>query len=435
MASPSAPSRFKTTSDEDKARLLATRTPKSTSSGTTFWIGVFNEYLKQKEHDIDLKSVDPSILSGIIGSFYVDLRKKNGGLYMRNSYLAARSAIHRHISSIRTDMNIFSDNAFKRCNKLLDGLLKEKKRQGEEPAVKHKESISDCDWQLIDQYFADISDTKDPRKLTHYVWFHITSKFCLRGREIQSKLTKNDIVLKTVEGKEVFTLATDLSKNHQGGLAGSLHVSAGLIQEPVQIAAINFYLDKLNPDIDRFFQRAKVGVGCLMSRDDAHWYMKSPLSHNLLGSMMKLISESAKLSKPYTNHCLRATAVVHLKEAGVEDRTICEISGHKNPASLAAYDRVSPVRACELSAKIDNPASSSSVCKATLQAACVVSPLTDVTNAAPAPAAPAFVLNAAGATFSNVTFNVTPPPKKRRKLSLSLKKTRERLEMKKTLKG
>ena len=90
-----------------------------------------------------------------------------------------------------------------------------------------------------------------------------------------------------------------------------------------------FYLDKLNPDIDRFFQRAKVGVGCLMSRDDAHWYMKSPLSHNLLGGMMKLISESAKLSKPYTNHCLRATAVVHLKEAGVEDRTICEISGHK----------------------------------------------------------------------------------------------------------
>ena len=69
------------------------------------------------------------------------------------------------------------------------------------------------------------------------------------------------------------------------------------------------------------------------------------------------------------------------------------------------------------------------MCKATLQAACVVSPLTDVTNAAPA-----FVLNAAGATFSNVTFNVTPPPKKRRKLSLSLKKTRERLEMKKTLK-
>ena len=57
--------------------------------------------------------------------------------------------------------------------------------------------------------------------------------------------------------------------------------------------------------------------------------------------------------------------------------------------------------------------------KATLQAACVVSPLTDVTNAAPAPAAPAFVLNAAGATFSNVTFNVTPPPKKRRKLSLT----------------
>ena len=44
---------------------------------------------------------------------------------------------------------------------------------------------------------------------------------------------------------------------------------------------------------------------------------------------------------------------MHLKEAGVEDRKICEISGHKNPASLTAYDRTSAERAVDLSAAID----------------------------------------------------------------------------------
>ena len=63
---------------------------------------------------------------------------------------------------------------------------------------------------------------------------------------------------------------------------------------------------------------------------------------------MKRISEQAHLSTQYTNHCLRATTIVHLKEAGVEDRKICEISGHKNPASVTAYDRTSAERAVDL---------------------------------------------------------------------------------------
>ena len=49
------------------------------------------------------------------------------------------------------------------------------------------------------------------------------------------------------------------------------------------------------------------------------WYIRSPISHNLLSSMMKRLSLQAKLSKSNTNHCLRATTIVHLKEAGVDE--------------------------------------------------------------------------------------------------------------------
>ena len=100
-------------------------------------------------------------------------------------------------------------------------------------------------------------------------------------------------------------------------------------------------MSKLNPDLDRFFQRASVSAGCSVTHPDSAWYIRSPISQNLLSSTIKRLSLQAKLSKSYTNHCLRATTIVHLKESGVDDRRICEISGHRNTAYLASYDRLS----------------------------------------------------------------------------------------------
>ena len=62
-------------------------------------------------------------------------------------------------------INIFTDPEFKRANAVLDGLLKEKKRQGLEAPVKHKDAISDADWKKIELHFADVLTANDPRKL------------------------------------------------------------------------------------------------------------------------------------------------------------------------------------------------------------------------------------------------------------------------------
>ena len=53
--------------------------------------------------------------------------------------------------------------------------------------------------------------------------------------------------------------------------------------------------------------------------------------------MMKTISEAAGLSKKYTNHYLRVTAISVLSAQGVEDRDICSVSRHKNPGRLKPY--------------------------------------------------------------------------------------------------
>ena len=87
-----------------------------------------------------------------------------------------------------------------------------------------------------------------------------------------------------------------------------------LYTRSIQVEALDLYLSKLHPSLDRFFQRAKVPPGTTLndSHSHSHWYVNSPISHNLLNQFMKRISEQAHLSTLYTNHCLRATTIVQL---------------------------------------------------------------------------------------------------------------------------
>ena len=53
-------------------------------------------------------------------------------------------------------------------NKVLDGILQQRKRDGLERRVQHKTAITDLDWSTLKEYFSDI-DTTDAVKLTYYV--------------------------------------------------------------------------------------------------------------------------------------------------------------------------------------------------------------------------------------------------------------------------
>lgn len=52
----------------------------------------------------------------------------------------------------------------------------------------------------------------------------------------------------------------------------------------------------------------------------------------------KSISEEASLSKVYTNHCVRATAITLWSNAGISNRHIMAILGHRSQQSLVSYN-------------------------------------------------------------------------------------------------
>ena len=98
--------------------------------------------------------------------------------------------------------------------------------------------------------------------------------------------------------------------------------------------AMKLYISKLNPESDAFFQYPKKQ----WNYDDEVWYDARPIGFNKLDNMLERISEAAKLSKMYTNHSVRATAITLWSNAGIQNRHIMAISGHRSEQNPAHYN-------------------------------------------------------------------------------------------------
>ena len=128
----------------------------------------------------------------------------------------------------------------------------------------------------------------------------------------------------------------EASKNHPGGVGdiSSMEKYARMYEREDTnngYKALKLYLTKLNTKCEAFFQ----DPGNNWSVEENVWYEARPVGANSLDSMMKNISEAAPLSHPSTNHGLRETAIILWSNAGIPNRHIMAISGHRNEQSLA----------------------------------------------------------------------------------------------------
>ena len=174
------------------------------------------------------------------------------------------------------------------------------------------------------------------------VWFHITLFWCRRGREGQRNLKRESFQFHADENTRAYvTMGHDeATKNHPGGFneAESFEKFGRMYQtdDPNDgYGALRLYLSKLNPKCEAFFQFPKRNWS---GPADEVWYENRCLGVNKLANMMKELSVSANLSKIYTNHCVRATAITLWSNAGLSNRHIMAISGHRNEQSLASYN-------------------------------------------------------------------------------------------------
>ena len=115
----------------------------------------------------------------------------------------------------------------------------------------------------------------------------------------------------------------------------SLHNNRAIIVEQegsvhCPVNSFKHYMANLNENCDAFFQHPD---------ENKTGYDKKPIGKNTLGEMMKVISDNkhAKLSKIYTNHCIRKTTATVMHRQGYDLKEIANVMKHKNLQSLEHY--------------------------------------------------------------------------------------------------
>ena len=173
--------RFASLEDADLDVLVEDRVPKTTKRSTDHWMQTFQTYLEAKNVSFDMATCSKTELSSVLSSAYAELRRQDGQPYQRASLLGFRGAVHRRLGELQRDFDVYKDAEFKRANAVLDGQLKNQKREGDLKATEHKEPISDLDMVKLKAYFEKTSENPTPIALTEQVWFALTYHLSLRG--------------------------------------------------------------------------------------------------------------------------------------------------------------------------------------------------------------------------------------------------------------
>ena len=141
------------------------------------------------------------------------------------------------------------------------------------------------------------------------------------------------------QGKTFVTIKhTEQSKNYQGHKQKDQDYSDVRMYEMPQsrldpVVALQLMLSKLHPECDALFQTPLKNF----DKSQECWFKNEPLGENSISQLMPRISRKAGLSQVYTAHCVRASTITSLHQAGVDAKQICAITKHKNEQSLNSY--------------------------------------------------------------------------------------------------
>ena len=168
MAEPSV-ARFVEPSEEEVKEMLVSAVPRNTRKATDRWKATFESFYHEQNIEIDLATCSGEHLNEVLCKCYPAIRTKKGYLYKKASYFAARSAVHRKVRELNRPFNLFKSACFSQSDRVLDATLKARKAAGLEPAVNHKEALSNSDREKLKDYYSNVLEANDPIKLSMYL--------------------------------------------------------------------------------------------------------------------------------------------------------------------------------------------------------------------------------------------------------------------------
>ncbi|KAK3088090.1 hypothetical protein FSP39_014532 [Pinctada imbricata] len=212
---------------------------------------------------------------------------------------------------------------------------------GDSKPTQHKEIICDDDMLALREYFS--AAESNPIILRQFVWFCIAYHFVTRGSETHHQLTPSSFAFRDDGHGEYAVLVHETAqKNHQGGLLDkeenvgkSMYATGGIL---CPVKCLKLLIEKTDATASKLFNQYNSEAVQLPVSTEI-WFTAKSLAKRSFANFMSDISNSAKTSQRYTNHCVRATANQTLNDANVEARHIMFLSDHANEGSLRSYNR------------------------------------------------------------------------------------------------
>lgn len=177
--------------------------------------------------------------------------------------------------------------------------------------------------------------------------FQVGLSFALRSGREHRELTPAQLVLRTVQGKQVLVYTEKNSKSYQGGLKHRRIepkcVSAFETNDELCLVKLHqLYLQKCPPNrlSTAYYLQPKQSKpqGVVDWAKTSVWFNNVPVGFNTLASTIKRLCKEAGFEEHFTNHSLRATAATRLFQADVDEQLICETTGHRSTA-VRSYKR------------------------------------------------------------------------------------------------
>ena len=275
-------------------------------------------------------------LAAILSSFYAEVRDQEGGRYSQSTMRGIRAGINRHLKMPPHNKNIdiTKDREFCEANHIFEGYIKANIVEGN-AKVKHKPSMTDRDWEIL--LNSKELDPRTPKGLQNKVFVNIMTHFSIRGREGLRELRKESFVVRGGDTGLEYVEVNKNFQNFQGAFIEDKVGSERMEQQPndpkCPVSSFKLYVSKLNREIPTFF--------CYPVENPAWtyhgktWYTKKQLGVNTVGNWMTKLSKEVGLTKPYTNHCLRATAATRLVKARINDTQAMSVRSHNHESLLS----------------------------------------------------------------------------------------------------
>lgn len=325
--------RHKDLSEREVDHLEESRHEANTKRNTVWAMSVLNDWLCEKNMSTDCDSFKAEELNQVLRSFYASVQNNNGKTYSIASYIAIRAGINRYFS----EFNIMNSPTFKSSNVVFQSVIKNLRKNGQD--VSHHPPISAADLQLIRS--SEVLSPHTASGLVRKVWFEIQLYLTWRSREGIRELKRDSFILNRDEkGNEYISLShsavnpKDAKDPCKENYRGCIYAEPGNPSCPV--ACFKKYVGRCPPGAKAFFLHP-LKLDQEVLNKQVVWYSREPMGHNFLGKLLPEISETVGLSRRYTNHSLKSTAIQLLSQAGLENQEILTVTGHKCESTLRNY--------------------------------------------------------------------------------------------------